>query len=689
MKEDSIFFNRSYFEIAFHPIVGHQRTIKQICYFFHLIQICYIRGQLRYMSKKDIQEELKHLLTLLKKEKEEDLLTYKRKMASTSLDERRKQGVCWYPVNLEKTKLDAGERLLVRVSRPVEHRDAHMFQSGKLVSLFSNAGTNDERRELVHGVVNQVNEHEMLMTLNSDEMPDWLQDGYLGVQLLFDENAYREMENTLKYLIKTKEERINQLKGILCGGVEAMFDQKTPIASGALNESQGKALNLIRNAKDLAIVHGPPGTGKTTTLVHSILNILHDEPQLLVCAPSNAAVDLLVEKLDSEGVNVVRIGHPARVTQTILSSTLDAKIAQHPDYRDLKLLRKKVEEYRSLAKKYKRNFGHAEREQRKMLFAEVGRMKDEAEHLEFYIVNSILSSAQVIASTLVGANNYNLKGMKFKTVFIDEAAQALEPAAWIPILKAQRVVFAGDHFQLPPTIKSYEAAKAGLEQTLFEKSIKRNKADVMLQEQYRMNEAIMNFSGDYFYRGKLFANKTVRYWKVFEGDAPLEFIDTAGTGFFEQVDSETRSSYNKEEATLIFIHLKQYIKQLEASDAIENMENIGIISPYKAQVGLIKDLFEDKFRENEMLLEKVAINTIDSFQGQERDVIYISLVRSNEKGDIGFLSDTRRMNVAMTRARKKLVVFGDSATIGRHEFYERFLDYVHEIGAYRSAFEIF
>jgi len=650
-------------------------------------RINYFRAHLISMVRKDIQDELKHLLTLLKKEKEEDLLVYKRKMTGTSLNERRNQGVCWYPVNLEKTKFDTGERLLVKISRPPEHRDAHIFQSGKLVNLFSNAGKNHENSELVNGVINQVSEHEMLMTLNSDTVPEWIEDGYLGVQLLFDENAYREMENAIKFLIKTKEERISQLKGILLGGLEAQFDEKPPITRSELNESQNEALNLIRDAKDVAIVHGPPGTGKTTTLVHAILDILNEESHVLVCAPSNAAVDLFVEKLDAEGVNVIRIGHPARVTQNILSNTLDARIAHHPDYRDLKLLRKKTEEFRSLAKKYKRSFGQTEREQRKMLFAEASKMKEESEHLEFYIINSILSSAQVIASTLVGANNYHLKGMNFRTVFIDEAAQALEPAAWIPIIKSERVIFAGDHFQLPPTIKSFEAAKEGLKVTLFEKAIKRNQADVMLQEQYRMHEKIMNFSSSYFYKDRLIPNEKVRHWLVFEDDQPVEFIDTAGTGFFEQADSETKSSYNKEEANLLLSHFQHYLKQIQEHGKTEEIQNIGIISPYKAQVGLLKDKFEETVKDEE-LRSKVAINTVDSFQGQERDIIYISLVRSNEKGEIGFLADTRRMNVAMTRARKKLVIIGDSGTIGQHEFYENFLDYVNKIGAYRSAFEL-
>lgn len=640
------------------------------------------------MAKKDIQEELKHLLALLKKEKEEDLLVYKRKMTGTSLAERRKQGVCWYPVNLEKTKYDSGDRLLIKISRPPEHLDGHMFQSGKLVSLFSNAGNNHENSEVVHGVVNQVKEHDLLMTLNSDEVPKWIHDGYLGVQLLFDENAYREMENALKFLIKTKEERINEMKGILLGGVEAQFEDTHPIVFPSLNQSQNKAINLIRNAKDVAIIHGPPGTGKTTTLVQAILQVLCDEHQVLVCAPSNAAVDLFVEKLDMEGVNVVRIGHPARVTQNILSNTLDAKIALHRDYKDLKLLRRKTDEYRSMAKKYKRNFGHEERQQRKLLYSEVGKLKAEAEQLEYYIVHSILSNAHVIASTLVGANNSRLKGMKFETVFIDEAAQALEPASWIPIIKSEKVIFAGDHFQLPPTIKSFEAAKAGLEVTLFEKAIKRNRADIMLQEQYRMNAEIMNFSGKYFYKGKLYPNEQVRDWKVFEEDKPVEFIDTAGTGFFEEVDPETHSSFNREEANLLLRHFNDYLSQIDRIGRLEAVKNIGIISPYKAQVEVIKELFEEAYGEHEDIKGKVAINTVDSFQGQERDIIYISLVRSNEKSVIGFLSDTRRMNVAITRAKKKLVILGDSGTIGTHPFYEKFLDYVYEIGAYSSAFEV-
>lgn len=639
------------------------------------------------MNLKEIKHQFKQLIELLKKEKAADLALYKSKMTNTSLVERRKSGVCWYPVMLEKTHFDTGERLLVKVSRSSEHKDAHMFQSGKLVSLFSNAGNNEEESESVNAVVNYVREHEMMITLNSNEFPEWITDGKLGVQLLFDENSYQEMDKTLRYLKETDEERINYLLQVLLGNVPATFSEQGRVEKDELNDSQNEALNRVLQANDLAIVHGPPGTGKTTTLVQSILEVLKAESQILVCAPSNAAVDLLVEKLSEKDVDVLRIGHPARVTERILNTTLDARIARHESFKDLKFIRRQEEDYRKLARKYKRNFGPAERQQRNLLFAEAKKLREEGDHLAFYISNDILTKAQVIASTLVGANNQVLRGLKFKTVFIDEAAQALEPASWIPILKAERVIFAGDHHQLPPTIKSYEAAKQGLEITLFEKAIEHNSADVMLREQYRMNFVIMDFSSRYFYHNQLIANEKVANWKMFPEDLPLEFIDTAGCGFFEQVDTETLSSFNPEESQLVIKHLSLYLADLEYNNSLDPVQDLGIISPYKAQTTLLQETIFSDSRFTDSIKEKMSINTVDSFQGQERDIIYISLVRSNENGEIGFLSDIRRMNVAMTRARKKLVIFGDSATIGQHPFYNALLDYVNETGAYRSAYE--
>ncbi len=640
------------------------------------------------MTRKEVQEELLQLVKLLHQEKEEDLRQYKEKIQSASPVERRKNGVCWYPVRLDKTSFNSAERLIVKVSRDIQHRDAHMFQSGKLVSLFSNAFQNNEEEDTVTGVVNVVRDHEMIITLNADDHPEWIDDGKLGVQLLFDDNSYFEMQKGLKTLINNADDRTDRLKQIILGDVDATFEDIEKISLKELNDSQLEALNKVLGANDVAIIHGPPGTGKTTTLVHCILETLKKENQVLVCAPSNTAVDLIVEKLGQCGIEAVRIGHPARVTDEIVNTTLDARITRHNRYKELKTLRKNADEYHRMAHKYKRNYGHTEREQRKLLFAEARRFTAEADLLSNYMKEDILFKSRVIATTLVGANNFALKGKRFSTVFIDEAAQGLEPATWLPILKSERVIFAGDHCQLPPTIKSYEAAKEGLEETLFEKAIKRNKADIMLNEQYRMNSQIMWFSSKQFYNNQLKANDNVKDHTIVPGDLPLEFVDTAGTGFFEEINPETKSSMNPEEMNLLFKHLKNYLDGVEGLGMLDNIHDIGILSPYKAQVSLMQETFENEKPLHEALYKKIAINTIDAFQGQERDIIYISLVRSNENGEIGFLKDYRRMNVAMTRARKKLVIIGDSATIGSDPFYSNFLDYVNEIGAYKSSFEL-
>lgn len=635
------------------------------------------------MSSQAIIQALKHTQALLLREKQEDLQQYKFLMAGTSYHERRKQGILWYPVTVEKTRFDSGERLLVKVCRPKEHRDDHSFQSGKLVSLFLNTDKQGDEDSSVNGVVNQVGEGDMLITLNSDELPQWLNDGKLGVQLLFDENSYLEMERAMRLVIDTNDDRLLQLRSTLLGDREVLFSDVEMAYSQRLNDTQNEALRKVLSAKDIAIVHGPPGTGKTTTLVEAIVHTVKREPQVLVCAPSNAAIDWVVEKLFAAGVNVVRIGHPARVTQENLNHTLDAQTARHASYKDLKMVKRRAAELRDAAFKYKRNFGADEREQRRLLLNEADALRKEASHLQFYITSDILSRAQVIAATLVGAANPVLRDRRYGTVFIDEAAQALEPATWIPILKAQRVVFAGDHCQLPPTIKSMEAAKEGLAVTLFEKAIKHTNVAVLLREQYRMNVPIMTFPSRYFYDGQLIANPLVANWRVFPDDRPVEFVDTAGCGFFERKDGDGNSISNPEEAQLLVRHLQQYSELVQMQGVA--IGSVAVISPYKAQTVLLRDLLNGFSVDDQPL--GLSVNTVDSFQGQERDVVYISMVRSNEKGIIGFLGDVRRMNVAMTRARKKLVIIGDSATIGNHPFYGSLLDYCTEIDAYRSGFE--
>lgn len=635
------------------------------------------------------QEELQHVLDLLQIELEEDKKQYQEKMKYMSLAQKREEGFAWYPIVFKDTYYGMGERLIVEIERPSGKEIPHQFQSGKMVKLFSNSEKKDERGEL-GGVVSAVRENFLKIVFFADELPDWADRGKVGVELMFDESSYREMEAAIKQVMKAKNNRVADLREILLGYDKASFNTKMDeVIVKSLNNAQNRAMNNIIRANDLAIVHGPPGTGKTTTLIEAIVQVLEEEDQVLVCAPSNTAVDLLTEKLASRNIQVARIGNPARVNEDQLKHTIDLQVTNHRDFKRIKELRKSANDLRNIAVRYKRNFGREEREQRKTVLNEARKMAEEAGAIENYIIKDILNKARVITCTLVGSSNQAIRDKQYSTIFIDEAAQALEPACWIPILRAERVVLAGDHFQLPPTVKSYEAGKGGLTTTLFEKAIQRQEADVMLEVQYRMNEKIMQFSNSQFYKGKLSADSSVKNHtlnlKNQEEAFPVEFIDTAGAGYNEQTDPKTLSTFNQEEANLLLNHLKILCSNLKGEEEGPK-HTCGIITPYKAQKELLISLVE----KDEVLAGaplKISVNTVDGFQGQERDIIYISLVRSNDEGEIGFLSDVRRMNVALTRAKKKLIVIGDSATLGENAFYKNFLTYIESINAYKSAWE--
>ena len=635
----------------------------------------------------NIQEELRNSLKLLKQEWEEDLIQYKKKFLYTSISDKKEEGVCWYPVQLKKSKIGFGERLIVEFER-FDPGAPHSFQSGKSVSIFSNQTQFQSHR--ISGVINQVKKDTMVVTLQSDDVPEWMHQGKLGIDLLFDEASYREMEYAMKAVIKSEKGRLGELKEILLGEKAPSLNATFTKEINHLNSSQNEALNLVSASKDVAIIHGPPGTGKTTTLVASIVQALDSCKQVLVCAPSNSAVDFLVEKLLEYKINTLRIGHPARVEDHILSQTLDAKIAMHDSYKDLKRLKKSADDYRKLGQKHKRTFGPEERMQRRRLLDEASRCKVEAQSLEDYIIYDIFQGTQVFACTLVGAANSALKGMSFPIVFIDEAAQGLEAATWIPIQKASKVVMAGDHCQLPPTIKSYEAAKNGLSETLFEKVIKRRPdASKMLSVQYRMPELIMGFSSKYFYHNGLKAADNTLHHYLAPDEPVLEYIDTAGSGFTEQQEEESLSTFNLEEARFSLRYLENLLKRIGIAEIKTKQWNIGLIAPYRAQVRRFNELVFESFEFPNLrsFSELLTIDSIDGFQGQERDIIVISLVRSNAKGEIGFLADTRRMNVALTRAKRKLVVVGDSSTLSIHPFYNSFFDYIDANGCYKSVYE--
>lgn len=647
-----------------------------------------------------VKDELSQVQTLLKMEQEEDLEQYKLKSAKSPIAERKKSGLCWYPITITKTEIGFGGKVVVEIERQGGRDQLHLFQTGKAASIFTNSH-NDQghNNNQLNGVIMILKRNKLTLATNKEDLPDWIEEGKLGIDLTFDEMSYKEMEFALKKVIETEGTRLAHLREVLYGTQPAAFKTNLhfrPIPH--LNESQNEAVKNIEAAKDVAIIHGPPGTGKTTTLVQAVLRTLETESRLLVCAPSNTAVDLLTEKLAEQGVNVIRIGHPSRVSEMLLQHTLDAQIMNHREYKSLKLLRKNAEEYKSMAFQHKRKFGWEEREQRRLLKEESRMMLQEADEIERYITDDLLSRVQVITCTLVGSANRVIRHLTYDTVFIDEAAQALEPGCWIPVTRANRVVLAGDHFQLPPTVKSEKADRLGLSKTLFEKTIARQpEVAVMLKTQYRMHHQIMNFSNKQFYGGELKAHESVHFSDLhhfnpaFTEGLAVEYVDTAGCGYNEQSFSETSSVANPEEADLLLKHLQQLLEQFpktEGENGTEKPLKIGIISPYRAQINYLKDQVEQMPQLHELTVQKqLSVGTVDSFQGQERDIIYISMVRSNDRGEIGFLADIRRMNVGMTRAKKKLVIVGDSATLTYDPFYQEFVQYTEDIGAYRSAWE--
>lgn len=629
-------------------------------------------------------EHFRKLMSALQVEKEEDRRSYALATARLSVSERRENGMTWYPVAIKDTEIGRGDYLTAEIERTTHQDLGHQFRFGMTVALFSNHSPSEDR---VEGIISHLSGNRLKISFRFEDLPDWTRNGKLGVDVVFDENSYTEMETALRLapVIAEKREEGTLIRTLL-GTAAATFNEaihSSPVPT--LNAKQNEAVAKIVQANSLAIVHGPPGTGKTTTLVQAIrLLVATTQQQVLVTAPSNAAVDLLTERLSDAGLNVVRIGNPARVNERQMNLTLDARITAHPSAKEVRRLRKQASEYRDLAHKYKRSFGPAEREQRKALFAEARNLSQEVERTEQYITNDILERAQVITSTLVGANHYTIRSRRFETIVIDEAAQALEAACWIPILKAGRVILAGDHNQLPPTIKSPEAAKT-LRVTLMEQLVALHPDTVvLLQEQYRMHDAIMNFPSQMFYDHSLIAHSSVATATLREDDAPFLFIDTAGCGFEEKQDGNGMS--NPEEASFVVSHLNSLVDRLIQHYEVTDYPTIGIIAPYRHQVELLKQLVlkDTMFK---TYANFTTVNTVDSFQGQERDVIYISLTRSNADNNIGFLSEIRRMNVAMTRARKKLVMIGDSSTLGQYSFYDRLIQYAQSVDCYKSAWE--
>ena len=634
--------------------------------------------------------ELRRQRMLLEIEYYAEKDAFRRQTEMTGLERKVKRGDAWFPLKVGKSYYNSLNQLAIEVYRTTDADIEHNFEFGKPVIFFKsnialktsegqfqykasdNKPTCDsERHRQIQyfqftGQVSYVDGDRMVVTVPDSapllEMQTTEQS--VGVQLFFDETSYKTMFDALDRVMNAKNNRMAYLRDLFYSSAHAATFRFDSMKFPWLNPTQEKAVNEVLRSKDVAVVHGPPGTGKTTTLVEAIHETLRRESQVLVCAQSNMAVDWISEKLVDRGINVLRIGNPTRVNDKMLSFTYERRFEDHPDYAQLWAIRKTIREMRS-HKKSRDNRFHQKMES----------LKGRATELEIRINADLFGQARVIASTLVGAANHLLDGQKFATLFIDEAAQALEAACWIPIRRASRVILAGDHCQLPPTIKSLPALKAGLGKTLMERIVE-NKPEVvtLLQVQYRMNETIMRFSSDWFYEGKVISAPQVKHRGILDYDTPMEWIATP-EGIGEEFVGESFGRINRKEAELTIDTLKQYFAKIGKQRILDEQIDVGIISPYRAQVQLLRRMIK-KDSTLKPYRSLISVNTVDGFQGQERDIIIISMVRSNDDGQIGFLSDLRRMNVAITRARMKLIILGDEHTLASHKFYRKLYEYV-------------
>ena len=619
-------------------------------------------------------QELQRQRLLLEIEYNCEKEAYRRQTETMGLQRQVKRGDAWYPIRVGKSYWNSLNQLSLEVFRTDDEEITHNFEYGRPVCLFrveEHQGKKEIRYAQHTGMVSYADGDRMVITL-PDEAPvvEWQQRDHVGIQLFFDETSYRLMFEALDRVKQAKGNRLAYLRDLFYSHQEVQRFHFDAIRFPWLNATQERAVNEVLRAKDVLVVHGPPGTGKTTTLVEAIDETLRRESQVLVCAQSNMAVDWISEQLVDRGINVLRIGNPVRVDDKMLSFTYERRFEAHPDYPQLWSIRKTIREMRGQRRKSGESYHQR-----------LDRLKSRATEIELRIHNELMDSARVIASTLVGAANRLLDGQHFGTLFIDEAAQALEAACWIPIRRVSRVVFAGDHCQLPPTVKSIAALKGGLGKTLMERIVE-NKPEVvtLLQVQYRMREEIMRFSSLEFYQGKVATAPQVSHRSILDYDDAISWIDTSDRDFHETFVGETFGRINKEEAELTLDTLEQYYAKIGRQRILDERIDVGIISPYRAQVQYLRRQIRKKefFKPFRHL---ITVNTVDGFQGQERDIILISLVRANDEGQIGFLRDLRRMNVAITRARMKLIILGDASTMTRHPFYRRLYEYVKGQGA--------
>ena len=615
-------------------------------------------------------QDLQQQSAMLQKEYEYEKELYRQQTREAGIPKRIQQGVCWFPVKLGADRYNSLNQLTVEVTRTETEETEHSFEYGCPVCFFRISADRQIRYFNFSAVISYVQDNKMVVVLPGPQvLPELVVTGELGVQLYFDDTSYKTMFAALREVAEAKGNRTARLREVLLGKAPALRRETGPVRFPWLNASQEKAVNQVLCAKEVAVVHGPPGTGKTTTLVEAVYETLHRENQVMVSAQSNTAVDWIAEKLVDRGIPVLRIGNPTRVNDKMLAFTYERRFEAHSDYPELWQIRKTIREMTGRLRK-------SGREDRERLHNQLTKLRVRATGLEIRIDTELFTEARVIACTLVGAASRVLERKRFSSLFIDEAAQAIEAACWIAISRADRVILAGDHCQLPPTIKCIEAARGGLGRTLLEKVVLHKPETVsLLKIQYRMHEDIIRFPSRWFYHDELEAAPEVKYRGILDFDTPASWIDTSELDLQEKAVAEGTGRLNTGEAELLVRELKNYMERIGIRRILEEHIDFGVISPYRAQVHYLRHLLKKEpfFRPCRRL---ITVHTVDGFQGQERDVIMISLVRANEKGQIGFLRDLRRMNVAITRARMKLLILGEAVTLTRHPFYRELYEYI-------------
>lgn len=602
---------------------------------------------------------IQNLLTCIELEEKEQANRYQLDQ-SHSLKQLKAEGLALHPIIVTRKNFGYADypEISFKLNFPPE---TNLFKDGAAIECFLSG------EESIKGILLSIDGRQGTFRLFAPDFPDWIEDNGVGIKLAPDTRTTAIMKKVMKELEQNKQleklfEKIHQADADTTNNEPINFSS-FDFQNKKLNESQQQAVGKVVQNNGITILHGPPGTGKTTTLAEAVLQLIKNGEKVLIAAPSNTAVDHFAKTLIQKGVKLLRVGNSSKVDDEIFSHTPEGKMSNSNIQKEIKQLKIRAEEFRRMALKYKRSFGKAEREQRNLLFKEVKEIRNEIKKLQRYHEDKLLDEADVIAGTPIGLYDENLHNRKFDTLIVDEAGQCIEPLAWCIFSKAEKIVLAGDHWQLPPTVLSNEAAMLGFNNSILERAITNCNSVILLNVQYRMREAIAGFSSQYFYNSLLQTAKHLQ-----NKGTHITFIDTAGSGYNEKHGPDGVSLQNEGELQIVNKILEQEQWNLSAS---------AFISPYAGQV----------VAATEELPAPLRKSTIDSFQGQEKENIIVSLVRSNDEGEIGFLKDYRRMNVAITRAKEQLIVIGDSATIGADKFFNEFLSYVEKFGNYRTVWE--